>query len=84
MASDNTRDLRRFLDNAGEMINNLNIANLLIERCGGMWIYLKYVLEELRDGMRDINSLDALPVDLASGLTKIVDRVIDLDGNAPG
>ena len=27
-------------------------TSLLAQRCGGVWVYLRYVLEELRDGLR--------------------------------
>jgi WD40 repeat protein len=37
----------------------------LAGRCAGVWIYLRYVLDEVRDGTRDPREVDALPADLA-------------------
>jgi hypothetical protein len=40
------------------------VAARLQARCGGMWIYLRYVLEELRAGQRSVDDIDSLPGDL--------------------
>ena len=32
----------------------------------GVWIYLRYVLDELREGYRSIDDIDSLPGDLFS------------------
>lgn len=65
-AAANTRDLRLFLGAAGDVLpEGSGMAEVLIQRCGGVWIYLKYVLAELRDGTRDTDGLGMLPVDLA-------------------
>jgi hypothetical protein len=37
----------------------------LAERCAGVWIYLRYVLEAILDGKRSPDDLDTLPDDLA-------------------
>ncbi|MDQ7802720.1 hypothetical protein Q5425_03195 [Amycolatopsis sp. A133] len=43
-----------------------DLAQLLVRKCGGVWVYLRYVLDELRYGLRDITALDGLPDDLVS------------------
>jgi hypothetical protein len=42
------------------------VAARLLSRCGGVWIYLRYVLSELRDGARSVNDIDSLPGDLSA------------------
>ena len=39
---------------------------LLAERCGGVWVYLRYVLQELRIGLRRPDEVSALPAGLDS------------------
>ena len=46
----------------------------LAERCAGVWIYLRYVLEEIRSGDRDPGQVDALPADLAGYYAEQVRR----------
>ena len=41
------------------------VAARLLGRCGGVWVYLRYVLEELRLGQRLVEQIDDLPADLA-------------------
>lgn len=41
------------------------VAERLLDRCGGVWVYLRYVLEELRLGQRSVEDIDGLPADLA-------------------
>ncbi|MBO0803069.1 MAG: hypothetical protein J2P25_08345 [Nocardiopsaceae bacterium] len=36
----------------------------LLERCSGVWIYLAYVLSEIRYGLRDLRDVVDLPTDL--------------------
>jgi hypothetical protein len=73
----NAADLRQYLTvMAGEqpLANMLAgtgmpakaFAQQLAGRCGGVWVYLRYVLDELRFGMRGLDGLDQLPADLAS------------------
>lgn len=73
----NTTDLRQFLRHAAadETLANLLERNdmtvtaftrRLIDRCGGVWMYLRYVLDELRYGLRTLADLDQLPADLVS------------------
>jgi hypothetical protein len=38
----------------------------MIERCGGLWVYTRYVLDELRERLRSVRDLDRLPADLAN------------------
>lgn len=42
------------------------VAAGLLARCGGVWIYLRYVLNELRAGERSVSDIDSLPGDLFS------------------
>ena len=39
---------------------------LLAQRCGGVWVYLRYVLEEVRLGLREPGAVANLPVGLWS------------------
>ena len=73
----NTADLERFLyvsftedqklasllSDAGTTVEA--IATRALSRCGGVWVYLRYVLEELRLGLRSVDEIDELPADLA-------------------
>jgi hypothetical protein len=36
-------------------------ADLLAQRCGGVWVYLRYVLQELRIGLLRPDEIDGLP-----------------------
>ena len=42
--------------------------------CAGVWIYLRYVLDEIREGLSDPRSVDRLPGDLAGYYAKRVQR----------
>lgn len=78
----NTSDLKRYLHTvlttdeklpgllAAADVTADAIAGRLLERCGGVWIYLRYVLDELRDGQRTVGDIDALPSDLSAYYTK--------------
>ncbi|GAB3442179.1 P-loop NTPase family protein [Actinophytocola sediminis] len=71
----NTNDLRRYLVattrepslavllDANGMSADL-FARRLAAQCGGVWVYLRYVLDELRLGLRSVSDLDRLPADL--------------------
>lgn len=73
----NTSDLERFLRTAltedPELVPRLSTAGVTAEavstralnRCGGVWVYLRYVLDELRLGLRSVEDIDELPADLA-------------------
>ena len=68
----NTRDILEFLtEAAGEEILAARLAearmdpdgfvSMLAERCEGVWVYLRYVLDELRIGLRRPDVMDDLP-----------------------
>lgn len=72
----NTADLRRYLiDAAGaEPLASLlarhgvpvkSLVRDLVERRGGVWVYARYVLDEIRYGLRSPAEVDLLPGDLA-------------------
>jgi hypothetical protein len=42
------------------------VSARLLKRCGGVWIYLRYVLSELREGLRSVNDIESLPGDLSA------------------
>ncbi|MEU7786817.1 ATP-binding protein [Amycolatopsis sp. NPDC049159] len=44
------------------------------DRCGGVWVYLRYVLDEIRLGLRDPRELGELPADLPSYYTAQLTR----------
>ena len=41
------------------------LAETLAARCSGVWVYLRYLIDELRHGARDPLELDELPADLS-------------------
>ena len=43
-----------------------DVTARLLDRCGGVWIYLRYVLSELRDGARSVSDIESLPGDLSA------------------
>lgn len=54
----------------------------LLNRCGGVWVYLRYVLNELRLGLRQIDDLEQLPSDLIGYYTEAL-RPDLADGESP-
>ena len=73
----NRRDIDDYLaDVAGDEVLAARLAQsgtnpaaftaLLAERCGGVWVYLRYVLHELRIGLRRPDEVSALPAGLDS------------------
>ncbi len=86
---DNLQDMHRFINDItdpnspdqqlAEVLKDsgVNLAWLrrtLAERCGGVWIYLRYVLDEIRDGMREAGQVDRLPADLAGYYAQQIER----------
>ena len=68
----NTVDIAAYLDGAvaeqaiaGRLaaadIEPAEFSARLAERCGGVWVYLRYVLDEVRAGLRDPADVDDLP-----------------------
>ncbi|KOX19729.1 hypothetical protein ADK67_32895 [Saccharothrix sp. NRRL B-16348] len=47
-------------------ISSTDFTRALAERCGGVWVYLHYVLAEIRHGQRGADDLRTLPADLGS------------------
>jgi WD40 repeat protein len=87
--ADNLEDMRRFIDDITDpnssdrplatviQTSGVNLAWLrrtLAKRCGGVWIYLRYVLDEIRDGMREASQVDRLPADLAGYYAQQIER----------
>lgn len=79
-STDNLHDMRRFIDavtapDSGDakLLTRLRGGGVDIARfradvaraCAGVWVYLRYVLDEIRDGTRDPRSVVDLPADLA-------------------
>jgi hypothetical protein len=74
----NTADLQRYLQTT--LAEDAQIAALLsaagvtadavsgrlLKRCGGVWIYMRYVLSELREGLRSVDDIESLPGDLSA------------------
>lgn len=46
----------------------------LSDRCQGVWVYLRYAVEELRSGVHDVADLTTLPSGLSRYYTDTVDR----------
>ena len=78
----NTGDLERFLRTAFTKEQRLAtllsdagvtaeaVAERALDRCGGVWVYLRYVLDELRFGLRPVEEIDNLPADLPGYYTE--------------
>ncbi|MFD8950502.1 hypothetical protein ACFV0B_16740 [Streptomyces xanthophaeus] len=49
-----------------------DVAADLVERCGGVWVYLRYVLGEIRWGLRSVDDHATLPPNLAAYYTRHV------------
>jgi hypothetical protein len=82
----NLDDVRRYLRAAASepgIRSKLAAANVtaetfvdtLSDRCGGVWIYLRYVLVEIRDGTRPLENLSRLPRGLWAYYTENLDAV---------
>jgi WD40 repeat protein len=65
------RLLRRLRDGGAE-VDWFRVK--LAQVCAGVWIYLRYVLDEIRDGIRNPRSIGDLPADLAGFYAEQVDR----------
>ena len=87
--TDNLDDMRRFIDNAtspddgdARLVTMLHADGVDIgwfrahvaQACAGVWIYLKYVLDEIRDGTRNPRSVGDLPGDLGGFYAEQVER----------
>ena len=65
------RLLHRLRDGGAEVgWFRVNVA----QACAGVWIYMRYVLDEIRDGIRNPRSVGDLPADLAGFYAEQVDR----------
>ena len=64
--------LMEMLDGAGVDVGwfRANVA----QACAGVWIYLRYVLDEIRDGIRNPRSVGDLPGDLAGFYAEQIER----------
>jgi WD40 repeat protein len=86
---DNLADMRWFLDRVtspdrgdGRLAETLRQAGVSVgwfqsevaKSCAGVWIYLRYVLDEIREGTRDARSVGRLPEDLAAYYAEQIER----------
>jgi WD40 repeat protein len=75
----NISDMRQYVDRVTDAergdpqlrarlvgVSTASIRDALVTRCAGVWIYLKYVLDEIRDGSRSIDDVERLPGDLGT------------------
>ncbi|WP_433270812.1 BTAD domain-containing putative transcriptional regulator [Actinosynnema sp. CS-041913] len=51
-----------------------DVIAALSDRCQGIWVYLRYAVEELRNGVHDVRDLATLPSGLSRYYTDTVDR----------
>ena len=87
--ADNLDDMRRFIQDVTspecgdrrlvEMLGGAGVdvgwfRAMLAQACAGVWIYLRYVLDEIRDGIRNPRSIEDLPGDLAGFYAEQVER----------
>ena len=85
----NLDDMRRFIRDItapevgdGRLLKMLHDAGVdvgwfrtkVAQSCAGVWIYLRYVLDEIRDGTRTPRSVGDLPGDLAGFYAEQVER----------
>jgi len=88
-SADNLADMLRFIDQAtspdggdGRLVEALGRAGVdpawfrreVASSCAGVWIYLRYILDEIRDGTRDPRGVGNLPDDLAGYYAEQVQR----------
>ena len=87
--ADNLDDMRRFIENVtspeggdARLVTMLHADGVdvgwfranVAQACAGVWIYLRYVLDEIRDGSRNPRSVADLPGDLAGFYAEQVER----------
>ena len=87
--ADNLEDMRRFIHDvtsptAADRAPDRDAARRrgglgwfranVAQACAGVWIYLRYVLDEIRDGTREPRSVGVLPGDLAGFYAEQVER----------
>lgn len=87
--ADNREDMRRFIeevtsarDGDSRLVESLARSGAdpdwfrreVANTCAGVWIYLRYVLDEIRDGTRDPRGVGDLPGDLAGYYAEQVQR----------
>ncbi|MFJ4536493.1 hypothetical protein ACIP39_11010 [Streptomyces tibetensis] len=81
----NQADVRQYLDRAvrAEPVAGRlaaagtsadEVIRLLVERSGGVWVYLRYVLAALRTGQQPVDELGSLPADLSGYYARQVTR----------
>jgi hypothetical protein len=90
----NLADMRLFLQNivatdveiaarlAEVELAGVDFVQQLLDRCGGVWVYLRYVLDELRLGLRSPLDLEELPSDLVGYYTEALRPGDEGDGGA--
>jgi hypothetical protein len=87
--ADNLADMSRYLEAVtapdsgdGRLVAALRNDGVDVEwfhanaasTCAGVWIYLRYVLDEIRDGVRSPRGIDQLPGDLAGYYAGQIER----------
>ncbi len=81
----NREDLARHLDRMVERddlavplaaagVSAAEFVRSLGKRCGGVWVYLRYVLAEIRLGQRSVDDLTTLPADLGTYYARHLER----------
>ena len=85
----NLADMRRFIENitdaelgdqrlvgvlAASGTDLSSFRDQLAERCAGVWIYLRYVLDEIRDKVQEPSAVGHLPRDLAGFYAEQIER----------
>lgn len=81
--SENTADIHQFLTRTVQepvLAERLTEAGVpaeefittLTQRCGGVWLYLRYLLDEIRLGHRSVTDLDNLPNTLTDYYTQVL------------
>lgn len=79
--TNNRRDMDRYLSSVskqsyivdrlrGSSISLQDSMRVLSDRCAGVWVYLNYILSEIRYGQRQLDQIESIPTDLESYYTQ--------------
>ena len=94
----NLADMRRFIEHitnadlgdqrlvgvlAASGTDVSSFRDQLAERCAGVWIYLRYVLDEIRDKVQEPSAVGRLPRDLAGFYAEQIERWRGDDRGSP-
>jgi hypothetical protein len=71
--AENRADLRQYLQTIPLKLTPSD-TQALLARCGGVWVYLRYILQEIEAGSRTLKDLSSLP----NGLTNTMSNIAEM------